>query len=150
VHSSAPSLVEVDDVTTPIVQEEIFGPVATFEVFEDEADAIARANATDYGLTASVWSQDVDRPLRVGRELDAGTVWTDTWGLIVDQMDEGGFENSGMGRLNGSQALRTSRSSNTSFTSFPVTEDAMLRFHWSCGPARDPAAAMCPPGRRRL
>ena len=89
----------------PIVQQEVFGPVATFEVFDDEADAVARANATDFGLAASIWTRDVDRPLRVGRELDAGTVWTNTWAVIVDQMEEGGFKQSGVGRLNGERAL---------------------------------------------
>jgi acyl-CoA reductase-like NAD-dependent aldehyde dehydrogenase len=69
-----PSLVEVADPTTPIVQQEVFGPVATFEVFESEADAVRLANATEYGLAASVWSRDVDRPRRVGRQLRAGTV----------------------------------------------------------------------------
>ncbi|MFC9502804.1 aldehyde dehydrogenase family protein [Streptomyces sp. NPDC057002] len=100
-----PSLVEVDDVSAPLVQREVFGPVATFEVFADEAEAIARANATEYGLAASVWTRDVDRPLRVAREIDAGTVWTNGWGVIRDQMEEGGFKQSGVGRLNGPRAL---------------------------------------------
>ncbi|WP_328907521.1 aldehyde dehydrogenase family protein [Streptomyces sp. NBC_00234] len=100
-----PSLVEVTDVDVPIVQQEVFGPVATFEVFDDEADAIARANATEFGLAAGVWSRDADRPLRVGRELDAGTVWANTWAVVVDQMEEGGFKQSGVGRLNGERAL---------------------------------------------
>ncbi|MFF8959516.1 aldehyde dehydrogenase family protein [Streptomyces sp. NPDC014894] len=100
-----PALIEVDDTDRPIVQQEIFGPVATFEVFDDESDAITRANATEFGLAASVWTRDADRPLRVARELDAGTVWTNTWAVIVDQMEEGGFKQSGVGRLNGERAL---------------------------------------------
>ena len=100
-----PALVEVKDATAPLVQQEVFGPVATFEVFTDEADAVARANATVYGLAASVWSQDVDRPLRVARELDAGTVWTNTWGVVHDRFEEGGFKHSGVGRLNGRRGL---------------------------------------------
>jgi acyl-CoA reductase-like NAD-dependent aldehyde dehydrogenase len=83
----------------------VFGPVATFEVFDTEADAVRRANATEYGLAASVWSRDVDRPLRVGRELRAGTVWTNTWAVVVDQFEEGGFGQSGLGRLNGLHGL---------------------------------------------
>ncbi|MFE3189842.1 aldehyde dehydrogenase family protein [Nocardia sp. NPDC059240] len=100
-----PSLVEVSDLTVPIVQHEVFGPVATFEVFTTEADAIERANATEYGLAASIWTRDVDRPLRVGRELRAGTVWTNTWAVVVDQFEEGGYKQSGMGRLNGLRGL---------------------------------------------
>lgn len=100
-----PSLVEVIDLEAPIVQKEVFGPVATFEVFDTEADAIRRANATEFGLAASVWTRDVDRPLRVARELLAGTVWTNTWAVVVDQFEEGGFKQSGKGRLNGLRGL---------------------------------------------
>jgi betaine-aldehyde dehydrogenase len=100
-----PSLLEVDDPTTPIVQEEVFGPVATFEVFDSEADAVRLANITEYGLAASIWSRDVDRPRRVGRQLRAGTVWTNTWAVVVDQFEEGGFGQSGLGRLNGLRGL---------------------------------------------
>ncbi|GAA2097599.1 aldehyde dehydrogenase family protein [Streptomyces albiaxialis] len=100
-----PSLVEVEDLAAPLVQHEVFGPVATFEVFGDEDDAVRRANATAYGLAASVWSRDVDRPLRVARRIDAGTVWTNSWAVIRDQMEEGGFKQSGVGRLNGPRAL---------------------------------------------
>jgi acyl-CoA reductase-like NAD-dependent aldehyde dehydrogenase len=100
-----PSLVEVDDPSADIVQQEVFGPVATFEVFEGENDGVRLANATEYGLAASVWSRDVDRPRRVGRRLKAGTVWTNTWAVVVDQFEEGGFKQSGLGRLNGVRAL---------------------------------------------
>ncbi|MFI8442127.1 aldehyde dehydrogenase family protein [Streptomyces sp. WAC04189] len=100
-----PSLVEVDDLAAPLIQTEVFGPVATFEVFDDEADAVHRANATEYGLAASVWTRDVDRPLRVARQIDAGTVWINGWGVIHDQFEEGGFKQSGVGRLNGPRAL---------------------------------------------
>lgn len=100
-----PALVEVADTAAPLVQQEAFGPVATFEVFDDEADAVLRANATEYGLAASVWTRDVDRPLRVAREIDAGTVWTNGWAVVHDQTEEGGFKQSGVGRLNGPRAL---------------------------------------------
>ncbi|WP_193043294.1 aldehyde dehydrogenase family protein [Mycolicibacterium baixiangningiae] len=100
-----PSLLEVDDPGKPIVQEETFGPVATFEVFDTDDDAVRWANSTDYGLAASIWSRDIDRPRRIGRALRAGTVWTNTWALVADQFEEGGFKQSGVGRLNGLRGL---------------------------------------------
>jgi len=100
-----PSLLEVTDPSSDIVQQEVFGPVATFETFSGEAEAVQLANCTDYGLSASVWSRDVDRPRRVGRQLRAGTVWTNTWAVVVDQFEEGGFGQSGLGRLNGFRGL---------------------------------------------
>lgn len=100
-----PSLVEVDDPAAPLVQQEVFGPVATFEVFDDEDDAVRRANATEFGLAASVWSSDVDRPLRLAPRLDAGTVWINNWGITYDQFEEGGMKQSGVGRLNGARGL---------------------------------------------
>ncbi|MEF2526933.1 MULTISPECIES: aldehyde dehydrogenase family protein [Streptomyces] len=101
----SPSLVEVADLNAPIVQQEVFGPVATFEVFDTEAEAVSRANATEFGLAASIWTRDVDRPLRVGREIEAGTVWTNTWAVVHDMFEEGGFKQSGVGRLNGVRGL---------------------------------------------
>ena len=74
-------------------------------IFDSEQDAIRLANATEYGLAAGIWTRDVDRPMRVGRELDAGTVWTNTWAAVVDQFEEGGFKQSGVVRLNGLRSL---------------------------------------------
>jgi len=65
-----PTLLEVFDSSLPIVQKEVFGPVLTLQVFETEADAVALANNSEYGLSASIWSRDVDRPLRVADELE--------------------------------------------------------------------------------
>jgi acyl-CoA reductase-like NAD-dependent aldehyde dehydrogenase len=100
-----PALLEVEDVTAPIVREEVFGPVATFEVFSEESDAISRANATDLGLAAAVFTRDGDRARRVSREIQAGTVWTNAWAVLDDAFPEGGYKQSGVGRLRGALAL---------------------------------------------
>jgi acyl-CoA reductase-like NAD-dependent aldehyde dehydrogenase len=100
-----PALLEVEDVTTDIVQKEVFGPVATFEVFDTETDAIARANATEYGLAAGIFTSNLNTSRRVSRELQAGTVWTNTWAAINDGFAEGGFKQSGIGRLRGPLAI---------------------------------------------
>ena len=100
-----PALLEVEDVHTDLVQKEIFGPVATFEVFDTETDAIARANATEYGLAAGVFTASLNTSRRVSRELQAGTVWTNTWAAINDGFAEGGYKQSGIGRLRGLLAI---------------------------------------------
>jgi acyl-CoA reductase-like NAD-dependent aldehyde dehydrogenase len=101
-----PALLEVEDVDTEIVQKEVFGPVATFEVFDTEADAIARANATEYGLAAGIFTSNINISRRVSCEIRAGTVWTNTWAAINDGFAEGGYKQSGIGRLRGPLAIK--------------------------------------------
>jgi betaine-aldehyde dehydrogenase len=100
-----PALLEVEDVNTDLVQKEIFGPVATFEVFDTETDAVARANATEYGLAAGIFTNSINISRRVSREIHAGTVWTNTWAAINDGFAEGGYKQSGIGRLRGPLAI---------------------------------------------
>jgi acyl-CoA reductase-like NAD-dependent aldehyde dehydrogenase len=100
-----PALLEVEDVSTEIVQKEVFGPVATFEVFDTEADAIALANATEYGLAAAIFTASINTSRRVSREIHVGTVWTNTWAAINDGFAEGGYKQSGIGRLRGPLAI---------------------------------------------
>jgi len=100
-----PELYAVQDTDSALIQEELFGPIATFEVFENENDAIQRANVTEYGLAASVWTQNGQRGLRMADRIDAGTVWINGWAAVFDQFEEGGFKQSGLGRLNGNRAL---------------------------------------------
>ncbi|MBK0417479.1 aldehyde dehydrogenase family protein [Leucobacter sp. CSA1] len=88
-----------------IVREEVFGPVAVLASFETEAEAIAMANDTEYGLAAGVWSTDVARAHRVADRLRAGTVWVNTYGVISDRMPFGGIGRSGYGREGGRAAV---------------------------------------------
>ncbi|WP_255772465.1 aldehyde dehydrogenase family protein [Mycobacteroides abscessus] len=100
-----PTLLEASSDDLEIVQEEVFGPVAVFQIFDSEAEAVQHANATVYGLAASIWTTDGARSLRVAREIDAGTVWINDWGHIYDECEEGGFKDSGLGRMNGLAVL---------------------------------------------
>jgi betaine-aldehyde dehydrogenase len=81
-----------------LVQEEIFGPVATVQPFDGEADALALANGTPFGLAASVWTRDVDRAMRLSRSLDFGCVWVNEHYWLCSEMPHGGFGASGYGK----------------------------------------------------
>lgn len=87
-------------------QEEIFGPVVSIMPFDDEAEVLQYANSTEYGLSATVWTQQLDRAHRVARELDAGIVWINTWLRRDLRTPFGGVKNSGVGREGGWEALR--------------------------------------------
>jgi acyl-CoA reductase-like NAD-dependent aldehyde dehydrogenase len=100
-----PSMLETDALDVPLIQEEIFGPVLSFETFATEDEAIKRANGTIFGLAAAVFTKDVDRAQRVARAIKAGTVWTNTWGVLNDAFEEGGFKQSGIGRARGTRAM---------------------------------------------
>ncbi len=87
-------------------QEEIFGPVVTIMPFEDAAEAIDGANSTPYGLSASVWTSNLDQAHRVAGQLQAGTVWVNCWMLRDLRVPFGGVKASGVGREGGEEALR--------------------------------------------
>ena len=76
------------------------------KVFDTPEEAISMANDNIYGLAASIWSQDVNLPLRVARELETGTVWINDWAKVNDEFEEGGYKLSGNGRLNGLAAMQ--------------------------------------------
>ncbi len=87
-----------------IAREEIFGPVAAVIPFDDVDEAIAIANATEYGLAAGVWTRDAGKAIRVARDLQAGTVWVNTYNQYDSGSPFGGYKSSGYGRDLGVQA----------------------------------------------
>ena len=88
-----------------IVREEIFGPVMTVLEFTDEAEVIARANATDFGLAAGVFTTDLSRAHRVIARLEAGTCWINHYNVTPIELPFGGVKMSGLGRENGHAAI---------------------------------------------
>jgi betaine-aldehyde dehydrogenase len=89
----------------PQVQEEIFGPVMSILRFTDEDEVIKRANATQYGLAAGLFTQNLSRAHRVIAQIEAGICWVNTWGGSPAQMPVGGYKQSGIGRENGIDTL---------------------------------------------
>jgi acyl-CoA reductase-like NAD-dependent aldehyde dehydrogenase len=114
-----PALLEVTDVNHDIIQQEVFGPVATFEVFDTEADAVARANATEFGLAAGIFTNNINVSRRVSREIKAGTIWTNAWAELNDGFAEGGYKQSGIGRLRGPLAITDFQEAKTVVHSIP-------------------------------
>lgn len=87
-------------------QEEIFGPVVTVSAFDDEAEVIAEANSTPYGLSATIWTENVRRAHRVAASINSGIVWVNCWMLRDLRTPFGGMKQSGVGREGGWDALK--------------------------------------------
>ena len=101
-----PTIIEGLTNTAKTNQEEIFGPVVTLIPFNDEEDAIQIANESDYGLSATIWTEDKERATRVSNQVEAGVIWVNCW-LVRDlRTPFGGMKQSGMGREGGSEALK--------------------------------------------
>jgi aminomuconate-semialdehyde/2-hydroxymuconate-6-semialdehyde dehydrogenase len=91
--------------TSRTATEEIFGPVVTLHSFDNEDEAVAMANATEYGLAGSVWTNDVQRGHAFGQRLDTGIVWVNTWLNRDLRTPFGGVKQSGVGREGGAWSL---------------------------------------------
>lgn len=100
-----PSMFEIEDVTHDLIQKELFGPIVSLERFTDEADALSKANATRFGLAASVYTQDLNVSMRMGRKLKFGTVWLNCHNRLLAEVETGGYRESGIGRLHGVEAM---------------------------------------------
>ena len=115
-----PSMLETERLDVPLIQQELFGPVLSFETFEDEREALARANATEFGLAAGVFTHNLDKARRMSRGLKAGTLWINTWGYVNDGFEEGGFKQSGLGRSRGARAMEEFQEVKTRYESIQL------------------------------
>ncbi|HEY4228966.1 MAG TPA: aldehyde dehydrogenase [Thermoanaerobaculia bacterium] len=100
-----PTVIAGLDCNRRVMQEEIFGPVVTVTPFDSPDEAIAYANGTRYGLSASVWTRDLQKAHRVAAAIDTGTVWVNTWLLRDLRVPFGGMKESGVGREGGFDSL---------------------------------------------
>jgi len=87
-------------------KEEIFGPVVTIQIFDTEEEAIQLANATEYGLACTIWTQDITRAHRVAGKIESGIAWINCWLLRDLRTPFGGVKSSGVGRKGGFEALK--------------------------------------------
>jgi aminomuconate-semialdehyde/2-hydroxymuconate-6-semialdehyde dehydrogenase len=101
-----PTILEGPGPDSDTNMEEIFGPVVTLQTFETEEEALALANAANYGLAATVWTKDMSKAGRMAASIQSGIVWVNCWLLRDLRTPFGGVKNSGVGREGGWEALR--------------------------------------------
>lgn len=102
----APTVIEKLGPECRTNQEEIFGPVVTLQSFSTEDEALQLANATGYGLAATIWTQDISKANRVAAKVESGIIWVNCWLLRDLRTPFGGMKNSGVGREGGWEALK--------------------------------------------
>ncbi|HUP44947.1 MAG TPA: aldehyde dehydrogenase [Thermoanaerobaculia bacterium] len=100
-----PTVITGLDCDCRVLQEEIFGPLVTITPFDSENEAVGFANSTKYGLSATLWTRDLQRAHRVAAALDSGTVWINCWLLRDLRVPFGGMKESGVGREGGFESL---------------------------------------------
>ena len=101
-----PTVIEVFDANCRVNQEEIFGPVVTVMPFETEEEGLDYANGVKYGLSATLWTSNLDKTMRMSKQIEAGIVWVNTWLNRDLRTPFGGVKESGVGREGGFEALR--------------------------------------------
>lgn len=101
-----PTIIEVSSNDCILNQEEIFGPIVTLMAFENDKEALALANTTSYGLSATVWTNNLKRSLHFSEHLETGIVWVNSWMQRDLRTPFGGQKNSGVGREGGFEVLR--------------------------------------------
>ena len=101
-----PTIIEGLDYRCRTNQEEIFGPVVTLTPFKSEEEAVLYANSTEYGLSATIWTENIGRAHRVSHQLKSGIIWVNCWMIRDLRTPFGGMKQSGVGREGGFEALR--------------------------------------------
>ena len=101
-----PTVIEVPTDDCRVNQEEIFGPVVTIMPFKSEDDVLQMANKVKYGLSATLWTNNLNRTMRMSNQIQAGIIWVNTWMLRDLRTPFGGVKASGVGREGGFEALR--------------------------------------------
>ena len=99
-----PTVLEVNNVNERTYREEIFGPVVSVTTFEDESDAIVKANDSEFGLSGSIWSRDIGRAVRVSRAIETGNLSVNSNSSVRYWTPFGGYKQSGLGRELGPDA----------------------------------------------
>ena len=102
----APTILESAAAQSFIMQNEVFGPVLCITPFDTDDEVVALANDTQFGLAAGVWTSDIRRGHQMARRLRAGTVWLNTYRAMAFNSPFGGMKHSGIGRLNGMEAIQ--------------------------------------------
>ncbi len=101
-----PTIIEVTNANCRLNQEEIFGPVVTIMPFDTDEEALQLANGVRYGLSSTVWTNNLNRSMHLAKHLEAGIVWINTWLMRDLRTPFGGMKDSGVGREGGFEALR--------------------------------------------
>ncbi|WP_025666556.1 aldehyde dehydrogenase [Aquimarina megaterium] len=101
-----PTIIEINTTDCRLAQEEIFGPVVTIMPFDNDDDALTMANNVRYGLSCTIWTNNLNRSMYLAKHIQAGIVWVNTWMMRDLRTPFGGTKDSGVGREGGFEALR--------------------------------------------